>query len=244
MSVLGVIPARYASTRFPGKLLAQIAGRPMIQHVCERVATSTALDDVVVATDDERIRECVLSVGGQAVMTRQDHPSGTDRVAEVAERLVHEHYVNIQGDEPLIQANAIDNLVAQSLKHGAQMSTLVRVLSLETEQEVLADPHVVKAAIGRNGEALYFSRAAIPYPRRPEHAQYYKHIGVYMYSRDTLLTLHRLPPTPLELAEGLEQLRALEHGVRILAVETTYDPIGVDVPTDIAAVEAALRNQR
>jgi 3-deoxy-manno-octulosonate cytidylyltransferase (CMP-KDO synthetase) len=243
MSVLGVIPARYGSTRFPGKLLAEIAGRPLIQHVYERAVQSTALDDLVVATDDERIHDCISSIGGQVIMTRADHPSGTDRIAEVAERMIHGHYVNIQGDEPLIQAEAIDMLVAHSLKRGAPMSTLVRALHPEADREVLADPNVVKVAKAQDGAALYFSRAPIPFARHPEHAHHYKHIGVYMYARETLLTLQQLQPTPLELAEGLEQLRALEHGISIFVVETDYNPIGVDVPADIAAVETELRNQ-
>jgi len=242
MRILGVIPARYASTRFPGKPLALIGGRPMIQHVWERAAASELLDRVLVATDDQRIWDCVTGFGGEALMTSAEHPSGTDRLGEVAAKLTdYDYYVNLQGDEPLLEAQAIDELLRQTLAAAAPMSTLVRRLTAAGEQAVIDDPHVVKTVRGIDGRALYFSRAAVPYPRRPEHAQYFKHIGIYAYTRETLRTLCGLAPTPLELAEGLEQLRALEHGIPILAVETEYDPIGVDVPDDLAGVELRLR---
>lgn len=240
MSVLAVIPARYASTRFPGKPLAVIAGQPMIRHVYERVARCRQMDGVVVATDDERIRDCVLTFGGEVVMTRSDHASGTDRLGEVAERMRHDYYVNIQGDEPLIDSTAIDELITQTRENFALMSTLVSRIDPATDQAVLDNPNVVKVARAIDGYALYFSRAAIPYPRNSAHARYYKHIGIYMYMHQTLLELCRLDPSPLERAESLEQLRALEHGVPILAVETAYSPVGVDVPEDIAAVETRL----
>lgn len=240
MSVLGVIPARYGSTRFPGKALAPIGGKPMIQHVWERVSQSGRLTRVVVATDDERIEGCVTGFGGEALLTRSEHPSGTDRLGEVATRLPADYYVNTQGDEPLISAAAIDALVDQVLAEQAAMGTLVRRLSLPADEAVLADPNVVKAVRGDDGYALYFSRAAVPYPRRPAEARFYKHIGIYMYSHAALTRLCGAPQTSVERAESLEQLRALELGLRILAVETDYDPIGVDVPEDVAAVEARL----
>lgn len=240
MSVLGVIPARYASTRFPGKALALIAGLPMIQHVWQRASQSRLLSRVIVATDDQRIADCVSGFGGEALLTSPDHPSGTDRLGEVAEKLDSDYYVNTQGDEPLISPQAIDALVEQVLEHRAAMGTLVRRLEPPRDEALLADPNVVKAAVGDDGYALYFSRAAVPYPRRAEQARHYKHIGIYMYSRAALMQLCQLKPTSLERAESLEQLRALEHGIRILAVETDYDPIGVDVPADVAAIEARL----
>jgi len=241
MPILGVIPARYASTRFPGKPLAPIAGRPMIQHVYDRAAGCRRLDRVLVATDDSRIADCVRAFGGEVMLTSPEHPSGTDRLGEVARQLAdYDYYVNLQGDEPLLEAQAIDALLDQTLAAGAPMSTLVRELDALTERHVLDDPHVVKAARAGDGRAVYFSRTVVPYARRPEHARYYKHIGIYAYQREILLALCRLPPAPLELAEGLEQLRALENGVYILAVITNYDPIGVDVPEDLAQVEFRL----
>ncbi len=240
MNVLGVIPARYASTRFPGKALAPIAGRPMIEHVWQRVCQSQRLSRVVVATDDQRIADCVTGFGGEPLLTSPEHPSGTDRLGEVAARLPADYYVNTQGDEPLISPAAIDALVDQVLSEQAAMGTLVRRLSLPGDEAVLADPNVVKAVRGDDGYALYFSRAAVPYPRRPEEARHYKHIGIYMYSHAALLRLCAASPTSVERAESLEQLRALELGLRILAVETDYDPIGVDVPEDAAAVETRL----
>jgi len=241
MTVLGVIPARYASTRFPGKPLALIAGKPMIQHVYERVALCTGLDGVVVATDDDRIRECVEGFDGRVAMTSPDHASGTDRLGEVAGQERHAYYVNIQGDEPLIQTAAIDKLIEETQNNVALMSTLASRIDMATDAAMVNDPNVVKVARAQDGYALYFSRAAIPHPRNAEHAVYYKHIGIYMYMRQTLLELCKLPPSPLEKAESLEQLRALEHGVPILAVETEYNPVGVDVPEDIALAEKRLR---
>lgn len=244
MRILGVIPARYASTRFPGKPLALIAGRPMIQHVCERAAASELLSRVLVATDDRRIQDCVTGFGGEALLTSPEHPSGTDRLGEVASQLAdYDYYVNIQGDEPLLEAGAIDELLRQTLAAGAPLSTLVRRLDAVRERAVIDDPNVVKVARSADGRAVYFSRAALPYPRRPDCAQYYKHIGIYAYTRATLLRLCALEPEPLELAEGLEQLRALAAGIPILAVETEYDPLGVDVPADLAAVEARLHRR-
>ena len=241
MTVLGVIPARYASTRFPGKPLAPIAGKPMVQHVYERVCSCAGLSGVVVATDDERIRDCVTGFGGRVVMTRADHQSGTDRLGEVAGQERHAYYVNIQGDEPLIKAEAIDRLIAETQAQVAVMSTLACPLDPVADAATIQDPNVVKVARAQDGYALYFSRAPIPYPRNSEHARYHKHIGIYMYMRQTLLELCKLPPSPLELAESLEQLRAMEHGVPILAVETDYSPVGVDVPADIELAEARLR---
>lgn len=241
MSVLGVIPARYGSTRFPGKPLVPIAGKPMIQHVYERVSQCVQLDAVLVGTDDNRILDCVVGFSGRAELTSVDHASGTDRIGEVAGRHQHDYYVNIQGDEPLIEAAAIDALVVQSLAVNAGMSTLVTDLKPAVDQAAIDDPNVVKAVVALDGRAMYFSRAAVPYPRRHKHAHYLKHIGIYMYSRDILALLCSLTPTALEQAESLEQLRALDHGIAIHTVRTAYNPVGVDTPADIVRVEAALK---
>ena len=241
VSILGVIPARYASTRFPGKPLVDIAGKSLIQRVWERASGSKLLNELLIATDDQRIFDHVASFGGQVVLTRADHASGTDRLGEVAERRVYEYYINIQGDEPLLPPADIDKLATHTLKARALMSTLIAPLNSTVTAEV-ENPDTVKVVCDHNGYALYFSRALIPYPRRTSQATYYKHIGIYMYSRETLLQLCNLKPAPLELAESLEQLRALSHGIRVLCVPTDYDPVDVDTPEDVERVIEALKN--
>lgn len=236
--VIGVIPARYGSTRFPGKPLAQIAGKTLIARVYERASAASALSAVIVATDDERIYAHCVSGGMQVVMTSPEHQSGTDRIGEVAQSHPADAYVNIQGDEPLIPPEALNALLERAQAADALMATLVS--PLDANDDALHDPNVVKVAVAASGYALYFSRAPIPYPRRPEHAHHYRHIGVYYFTAEALRAFIALPPSPLELAESLEQLRALEHGIPLLAVEFTYTPIAVDVPEDIARVEAAL----
>ncbi len=258
---VGMIPARYASRRFPGKVLAPIGGRPMIQHVVERARRARSLDLVLVATDDRRVLEAVEAFGCRAVMTSPDHPSGTDRIAEVARDIACEVVVNIQGDEPTLDPASIDRAVAPLLDDPTvPMATLCTPLRNEAEAR---DPNNVKVVCDRRGFALYFSRAAIPYfrdaaaagvaghwlrvagdpkpeTRNPEPVLWRKHIGLYAYRREVLLRLAALPPTALEQAERLEQLRALEHGIRIQVVETDRDAIGVDVPEDIGRVAALL----
>lgn len=234
--VLGVIPARYGSTRFPGKPLADIAGKSLIQRVWEQASDCKRLDSVVVATDDKRIFEHVEGFGGSVVMTREDHASGTDRLGEVAQKHPAEYYVNIQGDEPLLTPEAIDELVLKTLLAKAPMSTLVTPLDSTTDAARIGDPNVVKAVLDRQGYALYFSRSAIPFNRDAAEVAYYKHIGIYMYSHQTLQNMCAWERTPLEIAESLEQLRALENGVKILCVTSSYDPAGVDTPEDIARV--------
>jgi len=238
LEVTGVIPARYGSTRFPGKPLAEIAGKTLIARVYERAMAASALSTVVVATDDERIREHCERGDMKVTMTSAEHQSGTDRLGEVAQSHPAAAYVNIQGDEPLIPPEALNALVERARAVSAPMATLVSPLA--ADDEALHNPNVVKAAVAAGGYALYFSRAPIPYPRHPEHARHYRHIGVYYYTAETLRTFITLPPSTLERAESLEQLRALEHGIPILAVEHPYTPIAVDVPEDIARVEAAL----
>lgn len=232
---VAIIPARYQSSRLPGKPLETIAGRPMIEHVHRRAAMAAGIDDVLVATDDERIAETVAAFGGTAVMTQSTHLSGTDRLAEVARHLGSEVIVNVQGDEPLIAPDAIDAAARRLTEHpGDVISTLRRRLEDPAE---LANPAVVKLVLDTAGYALYFSRAAIPFTR-PGHPEpsVWKHPGLYAYRREFLLRLSTLAPSPLELAEGLEQLRVLEHGYRIATVETTADTIGVDTPEDLDRV--------
>jgi 3-deoxy-manno-octulosonate cytidylyltransferase (CMP-KDO synthetase) len=237
--IVAIIPARYASTRFPGKPLADLGGKPMIQHVCERAMRADCIDEVLVATDDERIQRAVEAFGGTAVITG-DHPSGTDRIARVAAELEADIVVNIQGDEPLVDPAMIDRVVAPLLDDPSlPMATIAARL---TDEEELRDPGVVKVVADRRGRALYFSRSVIPFPRDAEvaAAAYCKHIGVYAYRRDFLLEFASRDPSPLERAEGLEQLRALEHGDRIQVVITEYDTVGVDTPEDLETARRAL----
>jgi 3-deoxy-manno-octulosonate cytidylyltransferase (CMP-KDO synthetase) len=237
--VVAIIPARYQSTRFPGKSLALIDDRTMIEHVHRRASEASSVDAVLVATDDRRIAEAVDRFGGTAVLTRADHASGTDRLAEVAAELSAGIIVNVQGDEPLVEPSAIDAAVAPLLgRSTADVSTLRRRITGPADA---ADPSVVKVVIDRDGFALYFSRLPIPFVREgaasPGH---WHHLGLYVYRRDALRRWAALPPGALELAEGLEQLRALEHGIpiRVLVVERAAP--GVDTPEDLARVEALL----
>ena len=238
--ILGVIPARYASSRFPGKALAVIAGKPLIQHVYERAARARYLSRLIIATDDDRISAAARAFGAVVRMTRSDHPSGTDRVAEAASAEDADLVVNIQGDEPLIDPQAIDAAVLGLLEAPEiPMGTLKKLIEDPAE---LTNPNVVKVVTDRFGNAIYFSRSRIPYVRvGAEEAPCYKHVGLYVYRRDFLLAYPRLPVGPLELAEKLEQLRALENGYRIRVVETDYESRGVDTPEDLELVERMIR---
>jgi 3-deoxy-manno-octulosonate cytidylyltransferase (CMP-KDO synthetase) len=246
MRVTAIIPARYASTRFPGKPLADIGGKPMIQWVYERTRRCNSVARVIVATDDERIAAAVSAFGGEVEMTRADHPTGTDRLAEVAARIETTLVVNVQGDEPLIDPRMIDQAVEPMRRNpGVPMGTLkCRIATLE---EYL-NPNVVKVVTDRNDYALYFSRSPLPYPRdfageldrEFARLEAFKHIGLYVYRRDFLLTYPRLSPTPLEQLEKLEQLRALEHGFRIKVAATEFSSVGVDTPEDLERVRAAV----
>ncbi|MBN1141746.1 MAG: 3-deoxy-manno-octulosonate cytidylyltransferase [Deltaproteobacteria bacterium] len=247
MQVTAIIPARFASTRFPGKPLAPLLGKPMIQWVYERTGRSRLVDRVLVATDDLRIAETVRGFGGEAVMTRSDHPSGTDRLAEVAGRLKSDIVVNVQGDEPLIEPAMIDCAVAPlAADAGIPMGTLKSPVE---NWEDYHNPNVVKVVTDGLGFALYFSRAPIPHRRDGDGGSSlaalsaYRHIGLYVYRRKFLLTFAGLAPTLLEQTEKLEQLRALEHGYRIRVVETTLASHGVDTPEDLARVEALMRRE-
>ncbi len=245
MKLLGIIPARYASTRFPGKPLALIAGKPLIQRVVEQCRKAASLSEVIVATDDERIAEAARKFC-RVELTRADHPSGSDRIAEVAQRCDCDGVMNIQGDEPLIDPAVID-LVAGALE-GESMSTAATAINDPAEYD---NPNVVKVVVNAAGRALYFSRRTIPYLReaanRPVSEQlaafpFLKHLGIYGYRRETLLRLVQFPVSPLELAEKLEQLRALENGIGIAVVRVKYDSVGVDTPEDVARVEKLLHS--
>ena len=228
--ILGVIPARYASTRFPGKVLAQISSKTMLQHVYERCAQARYLTSTTIATDDERVYSVAKGFGARVRMTRADHPSGTDRVAEVASAESAEIVVNIQGDEPMIDPAAIDAAILPLL-HDPEivMGTLKKRIEHAGE---ITDPNVVKVVTDRRGDAIYFSRCPIPYVARSSEvgSSHFKHVGLYVYRRDFLLQYSALPIGPLELAERLEQLRAMENGYRIRVVETEYESLGVDTP--------------
>jgi 3-deoxy-manno-octulosonate cytidylyltransferase (CMP-KDO synthetase) len=242
--IIGIIPARFASTRFPGKPLHPIAGRPLIQRVVEQCRKAKSLSEVIVATDDARIAE-VARQFCRVEMTRADHPSGSDRIAEVAARVECDAVVNIQGDEPLIDPAVVD-AVAGALRDSEMSTAATPVHSVEDYES----PNVVKVVVSASGRALYFSRRTIPYVReaasRSSSEQlaafpFLKHLGIYGYRRETLLRLVKFPVSPLENAEKLEQLRALENGLAIAVVTVNYDSVGVDVPADVARVEAILK---
>jgi 3-deoxy-manno-octulosonate cytidylyltransferase (CMP-KDO synthetase) len=251
MSVLAVIPARYASTRLPGKPLAPIAGKPMIQHVVERVRRAQKVSRTIVATDDARIVSAVESFGGEAILTRPDHRTGTDRVAEVAARSEGEIYINVQGDEPLIDPSVVDAL-AEAMLDDAEIQIATPCTAILRAEDVM-DPNITKVVRDFDSNALYFSHAPIAWDRDDPFlkkyrdaadsagARHWKHLGLYGFRRSTLLEFPTLPPGELEALEKLEQLRWLENGFRIRVIETDYDAISVDVPADIASVEALLR---
>ena len=251
MKCVAVIPARWASTRFKGKVLADINGKPMIQHVWERVKRAHEIDDVIVAVDREKVFKVVESFGGKAVYTSPEQPSGTDRLAEVANSLDADVIINVQADEPLVHPLMVDEL-AQVFKYekNVQMATIVKRIH---RKEDITNPNVVKVVVDRKGYALYFSRSPIPYickrdMSEPEQnsdiedvsGRYFKHIGIYAYTKDFLFTYTNLPKSMLEGEEKLEQLRVLEHGYKIKTVETRYDTISVDTPEDLDKVKALL----
>ncbi|MEM9284132.1 MAG: 3-deoxy-manno-octulosonate cytidylyltransferase [Verrucomicrobiota bacterium] len=240
-TVLGVIPSRWGSTRFPGKPLHPIAGKPLIQHVWDRCLECQELDTVTVATDDARIAKAIQDFGGHVTMTRDDHPSGTDRVAEVAEAFPEaSHIINIQGDEPLIDPNLID-LLAQELRTSESLPMITAANPIEPGHPELEDPNVVKVTLDETGHALYFSRSLIPHPRNyPKGLLCYRHKGIYGFKRDFLYEFVGREPSLLEKAEGLEQLRALESGARIRVVLTDDDSPGVDTPEQAAILNEKL----
>lgn len=239
MDVIGVIPARYGSSRFEGKVLADIHGKPMLQWVWEAAKKARVLDEVIIACDDRRIEDAVQSFGGKAVFTSKEHPSGTDRICEVVNPLEVKVVVNIQADEPLIEPVMIEN-VARPLLDAPQLNMATLMKEIDDPQEI-ADPNVVKVLTDKNGFALYFSRASIPYRRdKSGEVAYYKHIGLYAYTKDFLFIFKNLPEFTLERIEKLEQLRVLEQGFRIKVIETRVSTIGVDTPADLEKVKKIL----
>jgi 3-deoxy-manno-octulosonate cytidylyltransferase (CMP-KDO synthetase) len=240
--VLAVIPARYASTRLPGKPLVPLAGKSMIQRVWERVREAASVSSVIVATDDQRIRDAVQAFGGEAVMTRSDHRSGTERVAEAAlARGDAEIIVNVQGDEPLIEPSSIDAAMA-ALQDDPEVTVATLAVPITKPADIM-DPNIVKTVLDFDGNALYFSRAPIPWVRDrggPVHAQHLKHLGLYVFRRAALLDFPTFPQGDLERIEQLEQLRWLENGYRIRVAETEHDSVSVDMPEDVTRVEQLL----
>lgn len=240
VTCIGLIPARWGSTRFPGKPLHKIAGLPMIQHVWQRCAACVQLDHLAVATDDARIADCVEAFGGSAVMTAADHPSGSDRLAEALKAFPNAtHVINIQGDEPLISPNLIDQL-AQLLRGQPELAMVSAACELESPDQ-LHDPNVVKVVMNSHHEALYFSRSAIPFLRSggtPTRA--YRHLGIYGFKSEFLRQFVKLPHSPLEQSEQLEQLRAVEHGIRIKMLITEESAHGVDTPEQAIQIEQEL----
>jgi 3-deoxy-manno-octulosonate cytidylyltransferase (CMP-KDO synthetase) len=237
LEILGVIPARLASTRLPRKVLRDIRGKPMIAHVYERARLARHLTDLLVATDSDEVVTACRHLNIPAILTAPDHPSGTDRVWEVAQGRAADVYINIQGDEPLLSPRHIEGLVEPFFD---RPETQVTTLSIKATEAEAASPTVNKVVVGALGQALYFSKYAIPFDRDRRGVTRLKHPGFYAYRRRALEMFHRWPPSPLELAEGLEQLRFLEHGIPIIVVETHEPTIGVDTEDDLRAVEAYL----
>jgi 3-deoxy-manno-octulosonate cytidylyltransferase (CMP-KDO synthetase) len=242
MKSIIVIPARFGATRFPGKSLARIDGKPMIQWVWEAASRSRLTEQVVVATDDDRIADVAAKFGADVVMTKRSHRSGTDRVAEVADKLSAQIYVNVQGDEPLLSPGAVDELI-RGMMESPRIPIGTLAHRIESEEE-WRSPEVVKVVCNRHHEALYFSRSPLPFQRTFDlKAPLLRHVGIYAFRARALATFVSLKPSPLELAESLEQLRALEHGLTIQVIETKYRCLGVDTPADLARVETAMRRQ-
>ena len=245
MKAIGVIPARFASTRFPAKVLAKIGGKPMIQHVWERAQRCKQLDDLHIACDHPEVMSAIKAFGGKATMTDPNLPSGSDRVAAVVKDLSFDIVLNIQGDEPFVDAQAIDNLVALMKKDPRiLMGTVIKEMTSEAD---FTNPNVVKCVVDQNGDALYFSRSPIPYNRNaqlPAGSKRYKHFGLYAYRKDFLLQFKDWPKSMLETTEQLEQLRVLEKGHRIKTVTTTQESIAVDTPEDLQRAEAWLKQSK
>ena len=242
--IVGILPARWGSTRFPGKPLHPLLGKPLLQHTWERCRACQSLDELLIATDDERIRAAAESFGARVVMTSPDHPTGTDRIAEVvAGNPDISHVVNIQGDEPLIEPGLIDQL-AQTIASDPLLDMATAANPLKPDDPSLGDPNVVKVVVSLDGRALYFSRSIIPFFRNPvPDLPVFRHKGIYAYRRDVLEQFITWPPSPLEQAESLEQLRALENGASIHVVITEDTSLGLDAPDQLPAIEALLSNE-
>jgi len=245
MKIIGIIPARFESSRFPGKPLAMIFGKPMIQHVYENASKTVSLNELIVATDDLRIFECVEKFGGKVVMTRKDHQSGSDRCSEVLQSLIAEKQyfdvaINIQGDEPFVNSEQLEMIIESFVEDStAEISTLVKKIHQTNE---LFNPNVVKAVVNHKGDALYFSRSPIPFMRDLDqslwigHHSYYKHIGIYGFRTDVLQKITGLKKSGLEKSENLEQLRWLENGFKIKTKLTTIENIAIDQPEDLKKI--------
>ena len=245
MEVIGVIPARYSSTRFTGKVLADILGKPMIQHVWERAKQSLLLEDLIIACDDERVLNAAKEFGAKVIFTAKAHLCGTDRIVEVVNPIDVKIVINIQGDEPLIHPSMIDR-VAQALLDDTSVSMATIMKKIENPKE-LTDPNVVKVVVDKNNFALYFSRTAIPHHADNSEVRnpvYYKHIGLYGYTKDFLFTYKNLAVSNLEKIECLEQLRVLEEGFRIKVIETEHETVGVDTPEDLTRVKHYLQKEK
>ncbi|MEN8193490.1 MAG: 3-deoxy-manno-octulosonate cytidylyltransferase [Bacteroidota bacterium] len=240
-NVIGVIPARYGSSRFPGKVLAKIAGKPMIQWVYERANNSKLLDQLFVAVDDKKVKECVEGFGGNAVMTGMNHQSGTDRIAEAMESIEADIVVNIQGDQPLLDSDMIDEAVQPLLDDS---TVLMSTIKTKISSEDYLDPSVVKVVVDENDNALYFSRSLIPFSRDNAETDIYEHVGLYVYRKDFLFEISKMPQSYLEKIEMLEQLRVMEKGYKIKVIETKSDKaagVSVDTPEDLAKVEKIIK---
>ena len=241
MEAIGIIPARYNSTRFEGKVLANLLGKPVVQHVWERASQATTLNDLIVATDDQRVAKAVQDFGGKFALTSTDQPSGTDRLAEVVNPIDVKIVVNIQGDEPLVHPSMIDELVRIFLEdESICMATVIKKIE---KKEELIDPNVVKVVIDRFNNALYFSRSPIPFEKGQPSKIFYKHLGLYAYTKDFLFTFTNLPKSNLETAESLEQLRALENNYKIRTIETKFDTVGIDTPEDLERAKELLKRR-
>lgn len=244
IEAIGVIPARYASTRFEGKLIKDLCGKPVIQHVYERAKKARLLDDLIIAADDDRIIQVVEGFGGKAVFTSKHHTTGTDRIAEVVNGIDVKIIVNIQGDEPLINPMVIDDLV-RAMQSDAKIS-MATVVKKSFSMDEFKSPDVVKAILDHQNMALYFSRSAVPTLLSPgsNQAYFYKHLGIYAYSKDFLFTFKKLPPSYLETGERLEQLRAIENGYKIKAIETKFETVGVDTPADLELAKILMQKEK
>ncbi|MCJ8347779.1 3-deoxy-manno-octulosonate cytidylyltransferase [bacterium] len=235
MSVFAIIPARYESTRFPGKPLKKIGPKEMILHVCDRVSACKSLEGFAVATDDQRIFDCVKSAGFKVYMTKKDHETGTDRLVEVARHLTSKYILNVQGDEPFLDPKVLDHFVESYLKDGSHCQVGTMSNKLEKEEDAI-NPNVVKVISDKNQQAIYFSRALIPYPREgfdQSNYTYFRHIGVYLYQKDYLLEFPNLEVSSLEKTEKLEQLRVMENGGKIFVQEVQEPSFGIDTPEDL-----------
>ena len=240
--VVGIIPARWGSTRFPGKALHGIAGKPLIRHVWERCLEADCFDQIVIATDDMRIAEAGFNFGAEVAVTRADHPSGTDRIAEVARRLKKATIiVNIQGDEPLVDPALLER-ITRKLKDNPNLPIVTAATPISIEESL--SEHNVKVVFDHKGDALYFSRSCIPFRRGMSHIKTYKHLGIYGYRRKALLDFVKMSPGALEQAEQLEQLRALENGLKIRVVVSEINSVGVDTPEDATEVERLILSRR